>query len=143
LQRELEPEPEVEAPAQTLAVQAMVSQLDKLHQGMEARHHSIRDLVGRLREIEILARTGSYDSDTPIRKAVEELEEDVARIVDSYNAIKMQAEELSAAMAGEGVTPAAPPAVLRESLEDAVTPSIRRRLLRRQLLREGKANKAF
>jgi hypothetical protein len=40
------------------------------------------------------------------------------------------------------VTPEAPPAVLRESIEDAVTPSIRRRLLRRQLLREEKTSKA-
>ena len=66
---ESEPEPEVEAPAQPLAVQAMVSRFDMLHQGMEARHRSIRDHVDRLREIEMLSRTGRYDSDTPIRKA--------------------------------------------------------------------------
>jgi hypothetical protein len=98
---------------------------------MEARHGSIQDHANRLRVIETLAHTGSYDSDTPIRKAVEEGEEDVARLVESYNIMKTQAEELSAEIAGEGVTPAAPPTVLCESLEDVVTLSIRRRLLRR------------
>jgi hypothetical protein len=101
----------------------MVTWLDKLHKGMEARHGSIRDHADRLRVIEMLAARAATTPTHPSGRRW--------RMWRGYNIMKTQAEELSAEIAGEGVTPAAPPAVLRESLEDVVTPSIRRRLLRR------------
>ncbi|KAL6658618.1 hypothetical protein ACP70R_004204 [Stipagrostis hirtigluma subsp. patula] len=141
------PGPEVRAPAPVAAVadddnddelpptpvRAMVSRLADLDEGRQRRYDVVQRHLRAVEEIERRARTGAYDADVPVRVAVAELEEAVLDTIDSFNIIGGIATQLREDIAAAGYTPTTPPRQLSENPpEELLTPSLRRRLLRRQ-----------
>ncbi|KAL6658154.1 hypothetical protein ACP70R_003740 [Stipagrostis hirtigluma subsp. patula] len=69
----------------------------------------------------------------PVKATVAELEEAVLDTIDSFNIIGGMATQLREDIAAAGYTPTTPPRQLAENPpEELLTPSFRRRLLRRQ-----------
>ncbi|CAN6237233.1 unnamed protein product [Urochloa humidicola] len=139
-----EPEQLVRAPAPApvaepaAAAHAMQPRLLILYDGMVARYRAVEENLRRRDVLQTRAARGDYDdSQVPLRKAMEAVDEAVVNDVMKFKVMKGQAGDVAAEIAGDGATPAAPPLLLRP--EDLLPASVQRRLLRRQLKEEEKA----
>jgi division protein CdvB (Snf7/Vps24/ESCRT-III family) len=112
-------------------VAAMVLRLSGLHESLTSKRNEVENHLKEIQEIEQMAAAGEYDLAIPIQEEVENHEESILSIINSFNIVKDLIAELEAEIIEEGITPATLSPHPSEPLDELLTPSLRRRLLRK------------